>query len=45
MTNPYLITAYVFTAALLGFYAWHLSRRKARVRREIESLSAPSPGA
>jgi hypothetical protein len=38
MPNPFLLTGYLFTAALLGFYGWHLARRKARARREIEAL-------
>ncbi len=43
MGNPYLIAAYVFTAGLLGYYGWNLTRRKAQARRELESLGKKGP--
>lgn len=44
MGNPYLVAAYVFTAVLFGLYAWSIVRRKARARREIESLNKNRTG-
>jgi hypothetical protein len=38
VANPYLISAYAFTALLFGLYAWNIGRRKSRAQREIEAL-------
>jgi hypothetical protein len=38
MGNPYLVTAYLFTIVLFGAYGWSIASRKARARREIETL-------
>ena len=43
MGNPYLVTAYVFTIALLGLFGWSIASRKARARREIEALGRNQP--
>jgi hypothetical protein len=44
MGNPYLITAYVFTAVLFGCYGWSIASRKARARRELEALGRQDSG-
>ncbi len=38
MVNKYLALAYSFLWLLFMIYAWSLSRRQARLRKEIEEL-------
>ncbi len=38
MVNPYLFLAYTFTWLIFILYAWNLSRRQARLRKELEEL-------
>jgi CcmD family protein len=38
--NPYLALAYSFLWLLFMIYAWSLSRRQAKLRKEIEELKA-----
>jgi CcmD family protein len=45
VVNTYLFLAYSFVWALFMLYAWSLSRRQARLRREIEDLKSRLPGA
>lgn len=44
MVNPYLFLAYSFVWALFMFYAWNLSRRQARLRRDLETLQRQISG-
>jgi CcmD family protein len=37
--NYFLVSAYAVTGLAFGFFAWSLARRKARLRRELESLT------
>ena len=39
VVNYFLVSAYAFAGLLFGFYVWSLARRKARLRRELESLT------
>ncbi len=47
MFNKYLFLAYTFVWLIFILYAWNLSRRQARLRRELEELkrkvSEPAP--
>lgn len=38
MVNKYLFLAYTFVWLIFILYAWNLSRRQARLRRELEDL-------
>jgi CcmD family protein len=38
VVNKYLFLAYTFVWLIFILYAWNLSRRQARLRREIEEL-------
>lgn len=38
MGNTFLFLAYGFVWTIFMLYAWNLSRRQARLRREIEDL-------
>ena len=40
MINIYLFLAYSFVWLIFVIYAWTLSRRHARLRRELEELKA-----
>ncbi|MGE5325757.1 MAG: CcmD family protein [Deltaproteobacteria bacterium] len=44
MVNHYLFLAYSFVWALFMFYAWNLSRRQAKLRRDIENLKRQMSG-
>lgn len=49
MVNKYLFLAYSFVWLIFILYAWNLSRREARLRKELEELAAglegkPRPG-
>ncbi|MCL5004966.1 MAG: CcmD family protein [Acidobacteria bacterium] len=38
MVNKYLFLAYTFAWLIFVLYAWNLSRRQARLRKELEEL-------
>ncbi|HUZ47970.1 MAG TPA: CcmD family protein [Terriglobia bacterium] len=38
MVNKYLFLAYAFTWLIFILYAWNLSRRQARLRKELEEV-------
>ncbi len=38
MVNKYLFLAYAFTWLIFILYVWNLSRRQARLRKELEDL-------
>lgn len=38
MVNEYLFTAYAIVWLIFMFYAWNLSRRQARLKKELEDL-------
>jgi len=40
MVNTYLFLAYSFVWLIFMLYAWNLSRRHERLRRELEDLKA-----
>lgn len=44
MVNHYLFLAYSFVWALFMFYAWNLSRRQAKLRRDFETLKRQMSG-
>jgi CcmD family protein len=44
MVNTYLMLAYAFLWLIFMLYAWSLSRRQARLRRELEDLKSRLPG-
>ncbi len=44
MTNKYLFLAYAFVWLIFILYVWNLSRRQARLRKELEDLKARIPG-
>jgi CcmD family protein len=44
VVNTYLFLAYSFVWALFMLYAWNLSRRQARLRRELDDLKSRMPG-
>jgi CcmD family protein len=44
MVNTYLMLAYAFVWLIFMLYAWNLSRRQARLRRELEDLKSRLPG-
>ncbi len=43
MVNTYLMLAYAFLWLIFMLYAWNLSRRHARLRRELEDLKSRMP--
>jgi CcmD family protein len=40
MVNTYLMLAYAFVWLIFMLYAWSLSRRQARLRRELDDLKS-----
>jgi CcmD family protein len=40
MVNKFLFLAYSFVWLIFAVYAWNLSRRHARLRKELEDLKA-----
>lgn len=44
MGNHFLVLAYSFLWLIFMLYLWSLSRRQARLRREIEDLKARLAG-
>lgn len=38
MVNKYLFLAFSFVWVLFALYAWNLSRRQARLKKDIEDL-------
>ena len=40
MVNKYLFLAYTFVWLIFLLYAWNLSRRQARLRKELEELKS-----
>ena len=44
MGNTFLFLAYGFVWTIFMLYAWNLSRRQARLRREIEDLKKQMQG-
>jgi CcmD family protein len=38
MVNPYLFAAFSIVWAIFVFYVWILSRRQARLQKELEDL-------
>ena len=44
MSNPYLAAAYAFVWVTFILYDWSLSRRRARVSRELEELKQRAQG-
>lgn len=43
MGNTYLMLAYGFLWLIFMLYAWNLSRRQARLRRDLEELKSRVP--
>ena len=44
MVNRYLFLAYTFVWLIFILYAWNLSRRQARLRKELEELKSKISG-
>ncbi len=44
MGNNFLVLAYSFLWLIFMLYLWNLSRRQARLRRELEDLKARLAG-
>jgi CcmD family protein len=44
MGNDFLVLAYGFFWVIFMLYVWNLSRRQARLRRELEDLKAAVAG-
>jgi CcmD family protein len=44
VVNTYLFLAYAFVWMIFMLYAWNLSRRNARLRRDLEDLKRRMPG-
>ncbi len=44
MGNTYLMIAYALLWLIFMLYAWNLSRRQARLRRELDDLKNRLPG-
>ena len=40
MVNYYLVAAYGLAWLIFGVYAWSLSRRQARLRKDLEDLKS-----
>lgn len=43
MVNHYLVAAYALAWLIFGLYAWSLSRRQARLRKELDDLKRKLP--
>ncbi len=43
MVNRYLFLAFSFLWLIFFAYVWHLSRRQARLRRDLEDLKSKLP--
>jgi CcmD family protein len=43
-SNKFLFLAYGFLWLLFILYAWNLSRRQARLKKELDELQAKMPG-
>lgn len=44
MVNKYLVAAYTFVWLIFILYAWNLSRRQARLQKEVETLKSKVSG-
>lgn len=44
MVNHYLVAAYALAWLIFGLYAWSLSRRQAKLRKELDDLKRKLPG-
>jgi CcmD family protein len=44
MVNTYLMLAYALLWLIFMLYAWSLSRRQARLRRELNEVKSRLPG-
>lgn len=43
MVNKFLFLAYAFVWTIFMLYAWNLSRRQARLKKDLEDLKSRMP--